>query len=39
MAGATADEQTSQSLNDLAMAYRSQADALKRSKKLKKQSR
>jgi hypothetical protein len=38
MARATADEETSQSLKDLAMAYRSQADALKRSKKLKKQS-
>jgi hypothetical protein len=38
MARATADEETSQSLNDLAMAYRSQADALKKSKKLKKQS-
>jgi hypothetical protein len=38
MARATADEETSQSLTDLAMAYRSQADALKRSKKLKKQS-
>ena len=39
MARATADEETSQSLTDLAMAYRSQADALKRSKKLKKQSK
>jgi hypothetical protein len=38
MARATADEETSQSLTNLAMAYRSQADALKRSKKLKKQS-
>jgi hypothetical protein len=38
MARATADEETSQGLFNLAMAYRSQADALKRSKKLKKQS-
>jgi hypothetical protein len=38
MARATADEAASQSLANLAMAYRSQADALKRTKKLKKQS-
>jgi hypothetical protein len=38
MARATADEEASQSLANLAMAYRSQADAPKRSKKLKKQS-
>jgi hypothetical protein len=38
MARATSDEETSQNLNNLAMAYRSQADALKRSKKLKKRS-
>jgi hypothetical protein len=38
MARATADEEVSQNLTNLAMAYRSQADALKRSKKLKKQS-
>jgi hypothetical protein len=38
MARATADEETSQGLTNLAMAYRSQADALKRSKKLKRQS-
>jgi hypothetical protein len=35
MARATADEETSQGLTNLAQAYRSQADALKRSKKLK----
>jgi hypothetical protein len=38
MACATADEETSQSLTSLAQAYRSQADALKRSKKLNKTS-
>ena len=38
MARATADEEVSRNLTNLAMAYRSQADALKRSKKLKKQS-
>jgi hypothetical protein len=38
MARATADEEASESLFNLAMAYRSQADALKRSKKLTKQS-
>jgi hypothetical protein len=38
MARNTADEEVSQSLTDLAMAYRSQADALKRTKKLKRQS-
>jgi hypothetical protein len=38
MARATADEEASRNLTNLAMAYRSQADALKRSKKLKKQS-
>jgi hypothetical protein len=38
MARATADEETAKGLSDLAMAYRSQADVLKRSKKLKKQS-
>jgi len=38
MARATADEEASQSLANLAMAYRSQADALRRSKKLKRQS-
>jgi hypothetical protein len=38
MARATSDEETSQSLTSLAQAYRSQADALKRSKKLNKTS-
>jgi hypothetical protein len=38
MARATPDEEASQNLTNLATAYRSQADALKRSKKLKKQS-
>jgi hypothetical protein len=38
IARATADEEASQNLANLAMAYRSQADALKRSKELKKQS-
>ena len=38
MARATSDEETSQNLNNLAMAYRHQADALKKSKKLKKRS-
>jgi hypothetical protein len=38
MARATADEEVSRNLTNLAMAYRSQADALKRSKKLKKPS-
>jgi hypothetical protein len=37
MARATADEETAKGLSDLAMAYRTQADALKKSKKLKKQ--
>ena len=36
MALATSDEEVSQSLSNLAQAYRSQADALKKSKKLKK---
>jgi NAD(P)H-nitrite reductase large subunit len=38
MARATSDEEASQNLTSLAMAYRSQADALKRTKKLRKQS-
>jgi tryptophan synthase beta subunit len=38
MARAAADEEASQDLTNLAMAYRGQADALKKSKKLKKQS-
>jgi hypothetical protein len=38
MARATSDEEASQSLSNLAQAYRSQADALKRSKKPKKKS-
>jgi hypothetical protein len=38
MARATVDEEASQSLANLAMAYRSQADALKKGKKMKKQS-
>ena len=38
MARATSDEEASRNLINLAMAYRSQADALKRTKKLKKQS-
>jgi hypothetical protein len=38
MARATSDEEASQSLTNLAQAYRSQADALKRSKKLHKTS-
>ena len=33
---ATSDEEASQSLSNLAQAYRSQADALKKNKKLKK---
>jgi hypothetical protein len=37
MARATLDEEASQNLTNLAMAYRSQADALRRSKKLKKE--
>ena len=36
MALATSDEEASQSLSNLAQAYRSQADALSKSKKLKK---
>jgi hypothetical protein len=36
MARATSDEESAQSLSNLAQAYRSQADALKQSKKLKK---
>ena len=36
MARATSDEEASQSLSNLAQAYRSQADALKKSKKLDK---
>jgi CHASE3 domain sensor protein len=36
MALATSDEEASQSLSNLAQAYRSQADALKKSIKLKK---
>ena len=36
MALATSDEEASQSLSNLAQAYRSQADALKKSKKLNK---
>ena len=36
MALATSDEEASQSLSNLAQAYRSQADALKKTKKLKK---
>jgi hypothetical protein len=36
MALATPDEEASQSLSNLAQAYRSQADALKKRKKLKK---
>ena len=36
MALATSNEEASQSLSNLAQAYRSQADALKKSKKLKK---
>ena len=36
MALATSDEEASQSLSNLAQAYRSQADALKKSKNLKK---
>jgi hypothetical protein len=38
MARATSDEETSQGLTSLAQAYRSQADSLKRSKKLNKTS-
>jgi hypothetical protein len=38
MARATSDEEASQNLTSLAMAYRSQADAPKRTKKLRKQS-
>jgi hypothetical protein len=36
MALATSDEEASQNLSNLAQAYRSQADALKKSQKLKK---
>jgi hypothetical protein len=36
MALATSDEEASQSLSNLAQAYRSQADALSKNKKLKK---
>ena len=36
MARATSDEEASRSLSNLAQAYRSQADAIKKSKKLKK---
>jgi hypothetical protein len=36
MALSTSDEEASQSLSNLAQAYRSQADALKKNKKLKK---
>jgi hypothetical protein len=36
MALSTSDEKASQSLSNLAQAYRSQADALKKNKKLKK---
>ena len=36
MALATSDEEASQSLSNLARAYRSQADALSKNKKLKK---
>ena len=36
MALAMSDEEASQSLSNLAQAYRSQADALKKTKKLKK---
>jgi hypothetical protein len=36
MALATSDEEASQSLSNLAQAYRSQADALKKNKNLKK---
>ena len=36
MARATSDEEASQSLSNPAQAYRSQADALKKSKKLEK---
>ena len=36
---ATSDEEASQSLSNLAQAYRSQADALKKSKKLKKSTK
>ena len=39
MARATSDEEASQSLSNLAQAYRSQADALKKSKKLEKQEK
>jgi hypothetical protein len=38
MARATANEETSKDLTDLAMAYRSQATELKKSKKLQKKS-
>jgi hypothetical protein len=38
MARATTDEESSRNLANLAMAYRSQADALKRTKQLKKKS-
>jgi hypothetical protein len=38
MARATSDEEASKNLTSLAMAYRSQANALKRTKKLRKQS-
>jgi hypothetical protein len=36
---ATSDEEASQSLSNLAQAYRSQADALKKSKNLKKRKK
>jgi hypothetical protein len=36
---ATSDEEVSQSLSNLAQAYRSQADALKKSKNLKKRKK
>jgi hypothetical protein len=36
---ATSDEEASQSLSNLAQAYRSQADALKKSKNLKKRGK
>jgi hypothetical protein len=39
MALATSDEEASQTLSNLAQAYRSQADALKKSKNLKKRKK
>ena len=39
MALATSDEEASQSLSNLAQAYRGQADALKKSKNLKKRKK